>query len=218
VSNNHEILKLEKAVSVAEQVIADLQGKRAKAASRVEEIAASRHQIGFRVHAGGDKDARAELDRLNLEDAALTGEVQSLDGALIEAGRRLQVAQQSLSRERERESALALRGTLKELTFAGREADAALAAFLKASDRVRDVTNKIHSYGVLNPSHEQIFTFGTRAINTVLMKTIWSRGYEVMAPGERISFSDVIGKWVANLDASLKHRLAALEGRTEEAA
>jgi hypothetical protein len=218
VSNNHEILKLEKAVSVAEQVIADLQGKRAKAASRVEEIAASRHQIGFRVHAGGDKDARAELDRLNQEDAALTGEVQSLDGALIEAGRRLQAAQQSLARERERESALALRGTLKELTSAGREADASLAAFLKASDRVRDVTNKIHSYGVLNPSQEQIFTFGTRAINTVLMKTIWSRGYEVMAPGERISFGDVIGKWVANLDAGLKHRLAVLEGRTGEAA
>jgi hypothetical protein len=110
-NNHHEILKLEKAAIAAEQVIADLRGKRAKAASRVEEIAASRHQIGFRVHAGGDKDARAELDRLNQEDAALTGEVQSLDGALVEAGRRLQVAQQAVAREQERESALALRGT-----------------------------------------------------------------------------------------------------------
>jgi hypothetical protein len=51
---------------------------------------------------------------------------------------------------------LALRGVLKEMTAVGREADAALAALVKASDRLRNVTNTIHSYGVNNPSHEQI--------------------------------------------------------------
>jgi hypothetical protein len=209
---SNELPKLEKAVSTAEQVIASLQGKRAAAAARAADIAAARKQLGFAVHAGGDKDARAQLAKLNLEDATLAGEMQSLDGALAEAGHRLQAAQQTLARERERDSALALRGTLKELTAAGKEADAALFALIKASDRLRDVTNKIHGHGVHNPSHEQIFTFGCRAINTALMKTIWSRGYEVMAPNERIGFGDVISKWVANLDAGTTHRLAVLDG------
>jgi hypothetical protein len=96
---NSELPKLEKAVASAEQVVVDLQNKRAAAAARVEAIAATRKKLGFAVHAGGDKDARAQLDKLNLEDATLAGEMQSLDGALIEAGHRLKVAQQAVARQ-----------------------------------------------------------------------------------------------------------------------
>ena len=99
---NSELPKLEKAVASAEQVVVDLQNKRAAAAARVEAIAATRKKLGFAVHAGGDKDARAQLDKLNLEDATLAGEIQSLDGALIEAGHRLGEARQTLAREERR--------------------------------------------------------------------------------------------------------------------
>jgi hypothetical protein len=87
-NSNYDLQRAEKAVTTAEQVITNLQTKRAAALARAEEITASRRQIGFRVHAGGDKDARAQLDKLNLEDATLAGEVQSLDGALVEADNR----------------------------------------------------------------------------------------------------------------------------------
>ncbi len=81
--------KLERAVTVAEQTVANIQQKRATAAARAEEIADARKRLGFRVHADGDKDARAQLEKLNSEDAALAGELQSLDGALAEAESRL---------------------------------------------------------------------------------------------------------------------------------
>jgi hypothetical protein len=215
---SNELPKLEKAVTIAEQVTADLLTKRSIAVARIDEIAIARKKIGFAVHANADKDARDQLDALNREDMALAGEIQSLDGALVEARDRLQLAMTAVAREQERESALALRGTLKELAAVGKDADAALAALIKASDRLRTVTDKIHGYGVNHPNHDQVFTFGSRAINTALMQTIWTRAFEVMAPGERVTFGGIVNKWIANLDASITHRLAALNNSKDQEA
>jgi hypothetical protein len=101
-NNTNDPDKFEKAVTVAEQVIANLRTKQSKASARVEEIAAARKKLGFAVHATGDKDARTRLDKLNLEDAALAGELQSLDGALTEADQRLRQAQRAQACETER--------------------------------------------------------------------------------------------------------------------
>jgi hypothetical protein len=97
-NNNKHDIQIEKSVVSAEQVIAGLQSKRAAAMARVEEIAVTRKKLGFAVHAGGDKGARVQLDKLNLEAATLGGEMQSLDGALAEAGHRLQALTKQIGR------------------------------------------------------------------------------------------------------------------------
>jgi hypothetical protein len=97
-NNKPEPNKSEKAVSRAEQIVADLQRKRSVAAARVEEIAIARKKLGFAVHATDDKAARQQLDKLNAEDATLAGEIQSLDGALTEAARLLAAARQANAR------------------------------------------------------------------------------------------------------------------------
>jgi len=107
--------KLEKAIITAEQVFADLQRKRATAAARQEEIATTRKRLGFAVHASNEKEARAQLNQLNSEDATLAGEVQSLDGALIEAEQRLTYAKQAVGRDQERQRIIELQNLNAEL-------------------------------------------------------------------------------------------------------
>ena len=158
-------------IEAAERTIAALTDKLDRATARLTQIAEERKAIGFAVHADGDPAARKRLDQLNVDDAAMAGELQSLDAAIVEARTRLAQAQQAAATAVDRKRAAELRKTFDKFVALGEEADRALATFLEASTEMKEAMDKIHSFGGGAPTGQQFLTFGQLALDAVLMFT-----------------------------------------------
>jgi hypothetical protein len=68
-------------------------------AARVNEIAEQRQRLAYAVHAGGNEKAQAELDALNKQLADLASMIEDIDGASVEARKRIDAAQAAAVRE-----------------------------------------------------------------------------------------------------------------------
>jgi hypothetical protein len=71
-------------IEIVERTIAQLNDKRDRVTQRSSAISAERQQLGFAVHANNDKAAAKKLSDLNAEFLTLAGEIESIDGALVE--------------------------------------------------------------------------------------------------------------------------------------
>jgi hypothetical protein len=154
------------------------------------------------TYADGDKDARAQLEKLNMEDVALAGEIQSLDGALIEAQSRLAAAKQALARDVRR----------SEIT----ERQKLSAEFRKIGPFLDKATADLRLGLIALKNNSAVVGRDFRHVQTL------HRVLSVPDSNDRRSFatfSGVVSSWCDVSDASLKHELAALDGtKTEEAA
>jgi hypothetical protein len=185
-------------VETVERTISQLTDKRDRVVARSTEIAAERQELGFAVHADNDKAARAELDKLNAEAATLAGEIQSIDGALVEAQKRLQQAQQAASREAAKANAAEIRKLLIAFSAAAQDMDEALADFATASHELRDVVNNLHGLGCQFPNHSQVESLGTRCVLTAIGQSIFNRAVETLAPNQRRAFVPTVAEWIAS--------------------
>jgi hypothetical protein len=85
-------MKKIQSVETIARALADLTAKREAIVKRSEEIAARRKVLGFISLVGNDKEATAELEKLNTEASAVAGALDGMDGAIAEGQRRLAVA------------------------------------------------------------------------------------------------------------------------------
>lgn len=211
-NNENAPSKLERAVTVAEQTVANLQSKRAVADARVEEIAIARKKLGFAVHADGNKDARAQLEKLNAEDAALAGEIQSLDGALVEANHRLGEARRALARD-VRRSEIAERQKLSaEFRKIGPFLDKATA------DLRRGLIALKNNSAVVGRDFRHVQTLH-RVLSVALFDTPFRDAFGVPDANDRrtfATFSGVVNQWCDGNDANLRHELEALDGAEQK--
>jgi hypothetical protein len=167
------------------------------------------------TYADGDKDARAQLEKLNMEDVALAGEIQSLDGALIEAQSRLAAAKQALARDVRRSEITERQKLSAEFRKIGPFLDKATADL-----RLGLIALKNNS-AVVGRDFRHVQTLH-RVLSVALFDTPFRDAFGVPDSNDRRSFatfSGVVSSWCDVSDASLKHELAALDGtKTEEAA
>lgn len=163
-------------------------------------IAEERKAIGFAVHADNDKTARKRLDQLNADDAAMAGELQSLEAAIVEARGRLAQAQQAEAVEAAKVNAKAIREALAEFVECGISLDEALAALGDEGHAMRAAVAKLRALGVTFPNDQQIFVLGLKAIQTALMGTVWAKEFPHLAPHDRYTWTVLIDQWAANIE------------------
>jgi hypothetical protein len=83
-------------VEIAERTVASLTDKRDRAVQRSTEITVEKQKLAYAVHVAENKEAKAQLAKLNALD--LAGEIESLNDALIQAKRLLVEARQVVGR------------------------------------------------------------------------------------------------------------------------
>jgi hypothetical protein len=196
-------------VEAAQDTVAKLKDKRAVAAKRVSEITKEREAVGYSVHVDQDKAARKQLDALSVEAATLDGELDSLDGAIAEAGARLEAAQADEASKEDRANAAAVRTKLKHLVRLSQQADEHLSAFGLIASEMKSTVDALHQLGQAAPTHMQMMTFCGLATGSVLMFLPWQRTseYPHLAPRERRTFSSLFKGWADAAERSIAQRL-----------
>jgi hypothetical protein len=199
--------KSETSVEAAEKVLAELQNKRQAVAARVKVNADRRQEIGYDVHAGDDKAARQTLDKLIADSVVLSGELESLDGAIKPACARLVQVRRTEAVRAERANALRLRGELRHFEECAAKLDVAFATIADVGREFHDVAARMHSLGAPVPSGQQVDSLGYRSLLTVIAASPWARHFDHVAPNERRTFSQLVAIWVASNERAIAARL-----------
>jgi uncharacterized phage infection (PIP) family protein YhgE len=200
-------------VECVEKTLAQLSDKKDRASKRIEQIAADRQSIGYAAHAENDQKAIKRLEQLAHDEAGISGELQSIEGAITEARKRLAAAQQAAVNEAARANAVEIRKLLTEFATAAEDMDEALADFATSSHELRDVVNKLHGLGCPSPNHNQVESLGTRAVLTAISQSIFKRAVETLPPGERRAFVPMVATWCESIE---RNQIAPLLGESEQ--
>jgi hypothetical protein len=200
-----------------EQIVTDLKQKIAKAEGRREKIATERQSLGFSVHVEHNKSARAKLEQLNLESAALEGEIQSLNGALGVATGNLETARAAARREADEAQARQVLDLADQFDEQVRKLSEASDALVEASNAIAKLHSAMSQLGAARPTRAQIDAVAGRAMITAVMATPLQQqfGAKFLAPDERRKFADLLNySQIIRTDA--QQRLS--ENKKDEAA
>jgi len=202
----------------AERVLGGLRQKREAVVSRIAANADQRKAVGYEVHAADDKTAREKLDKLNAESATLSGELESLDGAIRTAEERCDTARQAEAVRAARANAQRLRAELRGILECTKRLDAALATVCAEAAELDERTRTARTLGAGAPNVEQFEAYGYRCVATWLGKLppLWSRRFELLQPRERCGFADRWSSWLAGAERGIAAKLG--QQKTEEAA
>jgi len=194
-------------VADAEQVIANLESKRAVLVERGKELATIRASYAYAAHANGDKAARAKLDQVNRETAEHGSELASIDGALATARQKLDLARQREALETDRANARELKVVLDQFVQTATQLDAALAEVAALGHNLHQIQARMRELGSPVPNSAQLDSLGFRCLLTACAATPWHRHFQVLAPHERRSFTALIDIWRATNEKHLASRL-----------
>ena len=195
-------------VSDAEAAIARLEGKRSELLARGTELATVRASLAYAALADGDDKSRAKLDKLNIEAATHTSEVAAVEAAIKTANERLAVARNHEAKQADRASARELSVVLDQFTRTAAELDRVLADVARLGHALHQIQVQMAQLGSPVPNGAQLDSLGFRCLLTACAATPWHRHFQVLAPHERRSFSDLIAIWT---DTNRKHLALRLE-------
>jgi hypothetical protein len=198
-------------ITKAEQVLAELNAKREELIARGHDLDERRQEIAFAAHTGSKKE-RILLHEINNEALTHDLEMKSLDSAITEATKRLSIADQAAAHAAEKENALALRAKVDEFLAHAVALDEAFTAMAKHATALEMTLKEIHLLGCAFPSRPQLDSLGARAMLTAIQGTPWRRDFEVIAPGQRQSFTALVGQWCDRIEAN---HIAPLVGDPE---
>jgi hypothetical protein len=203
-------------VADAEQVIANLESKRAALIERGNEMATIRASYAYAAHARDDKVARAKLDQINRETAEHGSELASIDAALKTAQQRLEAAQRAEARAADREQAKALRDAVRQFVQHAAGVDSALEVLVASCNGLQESLTAMHRAGSQFPSDAQLQSLGGRVLLGALSKTPFRRNFETLPPLERNrTMMQVAQQWGDTVERSIQQRLG---DQTNEAA
>jgi hypothetical protein len=202
------------AVEAAEATLAKLTSKKADVIARANEIDKERRAIGFVVHSEGDKEARKQLDALNRETITIDGELVSLEAAISEGQRRLEVAQADLAMKETFDTARRIKKNFVSLNKLAQQADEHLAAFGMIVGQMKTTIDELHSMGQASPTHQQFMTYGAMATGATLMFLPWQRvaEYRHLSPGERRNFTALFKGWSDGAMRLIEARVGTING------
>ena len=205
-------------VSDAEAAIARLEGKRSELLARGTELATVRASLAYAALADGDDKSRAKLDKLNIEAATHTSEVAAVEAAIKTANERLAVARNHEAKQADRASARELSVVLDQFTRTAAELDRVLADVARLGHALHQIQVQMAQLGSPVPNGAQLDSLGFRSLLTACAATPWHRHFQVLAPHERRSFSDLIAIWTDTNRKHLASRLVEQTNKPDEAA
>jgi hypothetical protein len=195
-------------VADAEQVIADLQSKRAALVERGNEMATIRASYAYAAHARGDETARRKLDAINKETAEHASELASIDAALVTAQQRLDSAKRYEAKQADRERAKVLREAMAQFVQHAAALDNALAALVSSCNAMQESLMAVHRSGSQFPSDAQLMSLGGRVLLAALSRTPFRRDFETLPPDQRLrTMSAVVAQWADTVERALAQRL-----------
>jgi hypothetical protein len=203
-------------VADAEQVIANLESKRAALIERGNELATIRASLAYAAHARDDKVARAKLDQINRETAEHGSELASVDAALKTAQQRLETAKRHQAKQADREQAKALRDALQQFLQHAAGVDSALEVLVASCNGLQESLTAMHRCGSNFPTDAQLQSLGGRVLLGALNRTCFRRNFETLPPLERDrSMARIVAQWSDTVERSIQQRLG---DQTNEAA
>jgi hypothetical protein len=202
-------------VADAEQVIANLESKRAALIERGKELATIRASLAYSALADGDDKSRAKLDKLNIEAATHNSEVAAVEAAIKTANERLAAARDHEAKQADRASARELKVVLDQFVQTARQLDEALADVAALGHNLHQIQARMRELGSPVPNDAQLDSLGFRCLLTACAATPWHRHFQVLAPHERRSFSALIDIWRGTNE---QHLAARLGDQTKEVA
>jgi len=187
-------------IAAAEQEIAQARASIAKLLERkrsFEEIGyaleAERAEISFAALAEDDPKAKARLAEIHRAAGEAASEAASLDAAAAEAERRLNIAEQHLAREHERDNAREVLRLFEEMEREGLLVDEHVRALAAAYERLEAAHRKICRAGCGTISHQTFWALTSRAIRWIL-RPIPHLG-EFVAPAQRAEIPAMLAAW-----------------------
>jgi hypothetical protein len=198
-------------VQQAEATLAEFERQRSDLIAQHEQRTALRREVSFAAHAG-DPEASRQLDGLHDEAVRHESRLVSITDAINEARRRLQQAHDAEARAADRDQAKELRVVLDQFTRTAAELDRVLADVARLGHALHQIQVQMAQLGSPVPNGAQLDSLGYRCLLTACSATPWHRHFQVLAPHERRSFSDLIAIWT---DTNRKHLASRLEQTNE---
>jgi uncharacterized protein YukE len=225
VNNNSDLAKVEKAVAAAEatvasaqSVVADLEAKRGDSVRRGVDLADERSSIAFAAHTTSDEQANKRLQEIHLAISMHASELASLDAAIRAASNKVDTAKSALAVELQKVDAHKLRAASHAFTAHMKKLDRALDQLVNTLYDAEPIRQRLNALGVA-PSYAQFVALGERPILLALSDTIFEgRVGRVLAPSERITFTQLAEAWTRQHDATVERILDEQTTNTEEAA
>jgi hypothetical protein len=198
-------------VEKAEQVLADLNAQRDALIAKGHELEQRRQEIAFLAHTGSKKE-RAQLDQINSEALTHEYELKSLDSAIQEATKRLAAADAAAEALQDKENARALRAVVDKFVGHAIAIDDAMTAMTKHATALEETLKHINRLGCAFPSRAQLDSLGVRSLLTAIQGTPWRRDFETIAPGQRQSFTALVGQWADRIEKNhIEPRIGAVK-------
>jgi chromosome segregation ATPase len=213
----HNMAKIE-TVAALESVIARLEKQRADLEQRGKTLADVRASLAYSALADGNDQARAKLDKLNLEAATHSSEIAAVQAAIKTAGQRLANARDHEAKAADRDQAKELRVVLDQFVQTATHLDQALADVATLGHNLHQIQARMRELGSPVPNAAQLDSLGYRCLLTACASTPWFRHFETLAPSERRSFSALIDIWRATNEKHLAVRLGGEQTNKPEAA
>jgi hypothetical protein len=197
-------------ITKARNIRDDLLTQASVLAEKVALMKAEMRQIGFEVCSGRDQKSRARLTSITAEHFALTSDQSSLDAAIGEAKERLEAALEHERIELQKSKARDIVAHLEYLDNAATSCDMALKTFLKSYAELQRQCQTICA-ATGHPQSEIVRVLSLKALQTAFLP--WSRVFDLgaLAPGERVTFSDLASGWGRIASSWCAQRLGSLE-------
>ena len=184
-------------VEKARAVQSGLEGKRVAALKSLAEVDDVRATLAFDAHVSGGEPAK-RLKALDAERVRIAADIESLNSALSEAGRRIATAQEAARREDERrrkKEALPLVKRQKEL---GRSIAAGLLAARECLREFKQNMSELALLGAPVAGGALVEVNLTRALDSALAG-LHPKARPV-APTDRHEFSELADSWMISVE------------------
>jgi hypothetical protein len=135
-------------VDQAQKILNDLRDRRDEIAGRAARFAEERKRLAYSAHAaGGDKSAQERLRKANDESITCNVALESVDAAIVEATKRLDIAERAEAQQHDRAQAIELQAFAKRFVELAEVCDDCFTDFASAAAELRTVLDGIHQRG-----------------------------------------------------------------------
>jgi hypothetical protein len=181
-------------ISKDQHILDNLLAQQAILVSKELDLTAEKRLLGYASFARQEAKSRERLTQVTQEHFTLESELSSLEGAVEEAQKRLAVSRENERLELQKAKARQILERLDDLSNAAISCDLALKQFVKSFVEMERTAATICAT-TNHPQREILRTLARRAVQTALLSQVRVFDFGFLAPGERLTFSDMAADW-----------------------
>jgi hypothetical protein len=202
-------------IEKCEKIAADLQDQRDALIGRIKTLGTQREAVSYAAYTG-NKDAKAKLDKINIEASTIGHEIVSIEAAIAEANKRLATAQQAEASAADRTKALQITKLKTAFIENGINAGDALSDFIGFILEMKQQRDDMEALGIKAPISRQFLVNTTIAIKTALMLLPQPmvnelQDWRLLLSTQRMDFKNITASWDAMITRQIAERLPKKE-------